>query len=209
MTSADLTPDRATQVVGLDIIEDIVNKLRESYYKFIERKYSVEEFWSQLIFPSLKELSTDLQSRSLLGDNNIHSLDLLLINIGGKVEDFKREDDLGNKDTARIIANEIMATSSKIINRLSEICVSIKCDLTTATTTTNSTGSILSPSHTISTDISTVNTESSTQRKLQMIRLFKGEKRFFVGRQEYIDKIKEYFTIKGRSFICHWSRWIR
>ena len=99
-----------SHVVGLDIIEDIINKLRVSYYKFIEGKYSVDEFWGQMIFPSLKELSSDPRSRNLLGDNNINSLDLLLINIGGKVEDFKREDYLGNKDKTRIFKSPTLGS---------------------------------------------------------------------------------------------------
>jgi hypothetical protein len=142
LTPADL-PSAENIQGGSDLIEEIVNKLRKNYYEFIDGKYSIEEFWSQFIFLSLKKLSTDPQTRNLLGENNIQSLDLLLINIGRKVEDFKRENDIGNKDEARKLANEIKATSSKIINQLSEICVSLKYSLSTEPTT-NATESISS-----------------------------------------------------------------
>lgn len=156
----------------LDIIRDTIKYLKNEYYEFVDGNLTVNDFWNKSLSPFLKKLSRDSTTREIIGSDNAKSAELFYVNLSDLLSSYKDEDNVGNKPRAGDLRTQIKVTSSKVINELDDVFSSLKTTVQTTTT-------------------------KSTQQFKTIPSLFRGEKQFFVGRQDYIDKIKEYFKIKG------------
>ena len=133
---------------------------------------NIRSHWNKSLSPFLKKLSRDSTTREIIGSDNAKSAELFYVNLSDLVSSYKDEDNVGNKPRAGDLRTQIKVTSSKVINELDDVFSSLKTTVQTTTT-------------------------KSTQQLKTITSSFRGEKQFFVGRQDYIDKIKEYFKIKG------------
>jgi tetratricopeptide (TPR) repeat protein len=154
----------------LDIIRDTIKHLKNEYYEFVDGDLTVNDFWNESLSPFLKKLSRDVTTREIIGSDNARSADLFYVNLSDLVSSYKDEDNVGNKPRAGDLRKEIKVTSSKVINELDEFISSLKGN---------------------------VGGSTSIQQLTTITSSFRGEKQFFVGRQDYIDKIKEYYKVKG------------
>jgi hypothetical protein len=94
--------------------------IKEKYYDLQSGKVSVSEF-KEILLPFLTKIISDRNYKKILGDTNIRSLNLLLINIQDKFNAYEYQNDLGNEQVARQEQKNVVAVATRIVNRLEDV----------------------------------------------------------------------------------------
>ncbi|MFY9797366.1 MAG: hypothetical protein WB988_18415 [Candidatus Nitrosopolaris sp.] len=105
-------------------INNAINQVKEKYDKLMNGNISVEEFWSAAS-PPLRKLSSDRESRPVVGSQNADSLNLFMINLATIMSNYRRSKDLDDEEEAALLNKKIMLISGQLINRLDSIYSSI------------------------------------------------------------------------------------
>jgi hypothetical protein len=105
-------------------INDVINQVKEKYDNLMDGNISIEEFWSAAL-PPLRKLSSDRETRLIIGSQNADSLNLFSINLATTMSNYRRSKDLGDEEEAALLNKKIMLTSAQVINRLDSIYLSI------------------------------------------------------------------------------------
>lgn len=85
------------------------------------QKITIVELFESIAEPFFNSLS-DPNYRKKIGEVNSNALNLLLINLSGKVKEYNNLISIGNDDKARIIENQSMVVARNIIEKLDEVC---------------------------------------------------------------------------------------
>ena len=112
------------ELEGKDL-SSVINIVIKRYENFMDNKLSFDELYNNILLPSLRKLTTDSQFKNDLGDSNIESLNLLLINIKEKFEFYEYNTNLGNDEEARRERKETMLVGGKIVKKLESILESL------------------------------------------------------------------------------------
>lgn len=85
------------------------------------QKITIVELFDTIADPIFNSLS-DPSYKKKIGEVNSNALNLLLINLSGKVKEYNNLISIGNDDKARIIENQSMVVARNIIEKLDEVC---------------------------------------------------------------------------------------
>lgn len=105
-------------------INNFINQIKEKYDKLVDGNISLEEFWSTALSP-LRKLCNDRETRTILGSQNVDSLNRFTINLATTMSNYRRSKDLGDEEEAILLNKKIMLTSAQVINRLDSMYSSI------------------------------------------------------------------------------------
>jgi hypothetical protein len=107
----------------LSLIKTVLKK----YASYMDDKVTGDfgEVYNNILLPALRKLTTNSQFKNDLGESNMESLNLLLINIKEKFDVYNHNDEIGNDDEARKEKKEAMFIASKIITKLENLLESL------------------------------------------------------------------------------------
>ncbi|MGB9169774.1 MAG: CHAT domain-containing protein [Nitrososphaeraceae archaeon] len=101
---------------------DKLEVLKQNHQKLLMQKMTIGELFQTIVDPISNFLS-DPVNKKKIGEVQSNALNLLLINLGGKVRDYNNYMSIGNDDKARIVENQSMVVVRDIIQKLDEICI--------------------------------------------------------------------------------------
>jgi hypothetical protein len=163
----------------LEEIEITVKSVKEGYYNLTGGRLSVGEFWSNVLLPFLNRLTMEERFRKFINATDIESLNRRKFNLIDKANSYNYYNQIGDDEEERKEAKSIMEISSTLLVEFDRVCESLKKK--------------------ISDMVPRVPTPPITDNDLKNA-LFTGEKEYFVGREEYMDKtIREALTVKTGS----------
>lgn len=85
------------------------------------QQITINEFFKVIADPIFKFLS-DSNNKKKIGEVNSNSLNLLLMNLSNKVNEYDSLNQLGNNGQASIVRNESMNVAQRLIDKLGDIC---------------------------------------------------------------------------------------
>jgi hypothetical protein len=100
---------------------DQFESLKQKHQQLLMQQITINEFFKSIADPIFKLLSNS-DNKKKIGEVNSNSLNLLLINLSGKVNEYDNLNQLGNTPQANIVRNESMNVAQKIIDKLEGIC---------------------------------------------------------------------------------------
>jgi hypothetical protein len=100
---------------------DQLQSFKQDHQKLLMQKMNINEFFEIIADPIFKFLSVS-NNKKKIGEVNSNALNLLLINLSGKVKEYENLKQIGNDDRANIILNESLTVCNKIIEKLEDIC---------------------------------------------------------------------------------------
>ena len=100
---------------------DQVSTIKQGHQNLLMQKMTINEFFEIIADPIFKFLSVS-NNKKKIGEVNSNALNLLLINLSGKVKEYENLKQIGNDDKANIILNESLTVCNKIIEKLEDIC---------------------------------------------------------------------------------------
>ena len=99
--------------------------IKEKYYDLQNGKVSVSEF-KEILLPFLTKIISDRNYKKILGNENIISINLLLINIQDKFNAYEYQNDLGIEQVARQEQKNVVAVAARIVNKLEDVIDTMK-----------------------------------------------------------------------------------
>jgi CHAT domain-containing protein len=95
--------------------------LKQNHKKLLMQQITINEFF-KVIADSIFTFLSDSNNKKKIGEVNSNALNLLLINLSNKVNEFDSLNQLGNNSQANIVRNESMNVAQKLIDKLETIC---------------------------------------------------------------------------------------
>ena len=109
------------QISVIPDICNLLNSFKENHQKLLMQKITIVELFNTIADPIFNSLA-DPNYKKKIGEVNSNALNLLLINLSGKVKEYKNLISIGNDDKARIVENQSMVVARNIIEKLEEVC---------------------------------------------------------------------------------------
>jgi hypothetical protein len=100
---------------------DQFESLKQNHQKLLMQQITINEFF-KVIADSIFKFLSDSNNKKKIGEVNSNALNLLLINLSNKVNDYDSLNQLGNNGQANIVRNESMNVVQKLIDKLEDIC---------------------------------------------------------------------------------------
>ena len=100
---------------------DQFESLKQNHQKLLMQQITINEFF-KVIADSIFKFLSDSNNKKKIGEVNSNSLNLLLINLSNKVNEYDSLNQLGNNDQANIVRNESMNVAQRLIDKLQDIC---------------------------------------------------------------------------------------
>jgi hypothetical protein len=107
------------------LLDDSYNKFKTSFDKLMNNQINLGEFYRE-INPIISNIVVDHDLILKIGQNEISPLNLLLINLNGKILRYEKEGNIGNDDECRKWENESKSVAYNILNFLNNIRYLIK-----------------------------------------------------------------------------------
>ena len=95
--------------------------LKQNHQKLLMQQITINEFF-KVIADSIFKFLSDSNNKKKIGEVNSNALNLLLINLSNKVNEYDSLNQLGNNSQANIVRNESMNVAQKLIDKLEDIC---------------------------------------------------------------------------------------
>ena len=99
----------------------VLETLKKNHQKLLMQKMTIGELFETIADPIFNFLS-DPTNKKKIGEVKSNDLNLLLINLSGKVREYNKSVSIGNDDKARVVENQSVAVARDIIEKLDEIC---------------------------------------------------------------------------------------
>lgn len=99
----------------------LVDGLKQNHQKLLMQKMTIRELFETIADPIFHFLSDPINKKKI-GEVKSNDLNLLLINLSGKVREYNNLTSIGNDDKARIVENQSVVVARDIIEKLDEIC---------------------------------------------------------------------------------------
>jgi hypothetical protein len=100
---------------------DQFESLKQDHQKLLMQQITINEFFKVIADPIFKFLS-DSNNKKKIGEVNSNALNLLLINLSNKINEYDNLNQLGNNGQANIVRNESMNVAQRLIDKLGDIC---------------------------------------------------------------------------------------
>ena len=100
---------------------DQFESLKQNHQKLLMQQITINEFF-KLSADSIFKFLSDSGNKKKIGEVNSNALNLLLINLSNKVNEYDSLNQLGNNSQANIVPNESMNVAQKLIDKLEDIC---------------------------------------------------------------------------------------
>jgi hypothetical protein len=100
---------------------DQFESLKQNHQKLLMQQITINEFF-KLSADSIFKFLSDSGNKKKIGEVNSNALNLLLINLSNKVNEYDSLNQLGNNGQANIVRNESMNVAQKLIDKLEDIC---------------------------------------------------------------------------------------
>lgn len=100
---------------------NLLDTLKQNHQKLLMQKMTIRELFENIADPISNFLSDPINKKKI-GEVKSNSLNLLLINLSGKVREYNNLMSIGNDDKARIVENQSIVVARDIIEKLDEIC---------------------------------------------------------------------------------------
>jgi hypothetical protein len=95
--------------------------LKQNHQKLLMQQITINEFF-KVIADSIFTFISDSNNKKKIGEVNSNALNLLLINLSNKVNEYDDALAIGNNGQANIVRNESMIVARKLIDKLETIC---------------------------------------------------------------------------------------
>ena len=86
------------------------------------QQITINEFFEIIIADPIFKFLSNSNNKKKIGEVNSNALNLLQINLSGKVKEYENLKQIGNDDKANIILNKSLTVCNKIIEKLEDIC---------------------------------------------------------------------------------------
>jgi len=100
---------------------DQFESLKQNHQKLLMQQITINEFF-KVIADSIFKFLSDSNNKKKIGEVNSNALNLLLINLSNKVNEYDSLNQLGNNGQANIVRNESMNVAQRLIDKLEDIC---------------------------------------------------------------------------------------
>ena len=100
---------------------DQLESLKQNHQKLLMQQITINEFF-KVIADSIYKFLSDSNNKKKIGEVNSNALNLLLINLSNKVNEYDNLNQLGNNVQANIVRNESMNVAQRLIDKLEDIC---------------------------------------------------------------------------------------
>jgi len=100
---------------------DQFESLKQNHQKLLMQQITINEFF-KVIADSIFKFLSDSNNKKKIGEVNNNALNLLLINLSNKVNEYDSLNQLGNNGQANIVRNESMNVAQRLIDKLEDIC---------------------------------------------------------------------------------------
>ena len=107
------------KILPEELIEDF-SLIKGKYYDLLNGTLSVSEF-QKILSPILYKIISDRRYKEILGDTNINSINLLLINTQDKFNAYEYQKNLGNEQESRREQKDFLAVVTRLVNKLDDI----------------------------------------------------------------------------------------
>jgi CHAT domain len=114
-----ITKDRQINGQSPDICY-LLDSFKQNHQKLLMQKITIVELFETIADPIFNSLA-DPHNKKEIGEVNSNALNLLLINLSGKVKEYKNLISIGNDERARIVENQSMVVARNIIEKLEEV----------------------------------------------------------------------------------------
>ncbi|MGB9169775.1 MAG: hypothetical protein WCB31_12710 [Nitrososphaeraceae archaeon] len=101
-------------------VTDINQKMKDSYMNTIKGNTDILNFYSE-VQPLITEIVLDDKINEEIGEEEISSLNDLLINLNTQVSSMKKEDNIGHITQANIFRNQAMDVATKMVRKFNII----------------------------------------------------------------------------------------